>query len=433
MDMTKNIVVVGGGAGGLELVTRLGRRLGKRNKAKITLIDRAATHVWKPLYHELATGVLNSNLDEISFQGHAKNHYYRFVRGSMAGLDRDKRMIQLAPLHNDQGEEILPSREVAYDYLVIALGSIANDFGIEGVAEHCHFIDTAEQAETFRKAMLDEFLQINDASSKEQRELAINIVGGGATGVELAAELTKASEMLHDYGYTDLEHSRLKIRVIEMAERILPPLSEKVSRKVHQELEKLDVEIHTNTSIGKATAKGLYTNDDEYFSADLHVWAAGIKAPPFLTELGLSTQKNNTIKVQSTMQSIDDDSIFAFGDCAHCPQGEDSAVPPRAQAAHQQAKHLADNFAAMLAGKPLTDFVYKDRGSLISLADYDAVGRLMGGLARRGVFMEGIMARLAYASLYRMHQVTIHGFTRTALTMIADSFNYYLKPRMKLH
>ncbi|MCC5880757.1 MAG: NAD(P)/FAD-dependent oxidoreductase [Idiomarina sp.] len=431
--MTQHIVVVGGGAGGLELVTRLGRSLGKRNKAKITLIDRSATHVWKPLYHELATGVLNSNLDEVSFQGHAKNHHYRFLRGSMAGLDREKRVVRLAPLFNEDGDEILSSREVAYDYLVMALGSVANDFGIEGVSEHCHFIDTAEQAESFRKSMLDAFLHINDASSKDQRELAINIVGGGATGVELAAELTKASEMLHDYGYTDLEHSRLKIRLIEMAERILPPLSEKVSRKVHQELEKLDVTIHTDTSIGKATKEGLYTNDDQYFEADLHVWAAGIKAPPFLSELGLSTKKNNTIKVHATMQSIDDERIYAFGDCAFCPQGEDDGVPPRAQAAHQQAKHLAKNLIAALAGEPLKDFKYTDRGSLVSLADYDAVGRLMGGLARRGVFMEGVMARLAYASLYRMHQVTIHGFSKTAFTMVADSFNYYLKPRMKLH
>ena len=431
--MTKNIVVVGGGAGGLELVTRLGRRLGKKNKARITLIDRAATHVWKPLYHVLATGALNSNLDEVSFQGHAKNHYYRFVRGSVAGLDRERKVIQLAPLLNEKNEEVLPTREVAYDYLVLALGSVANDFGIEGVSEHCHFIDTAEQAEAFRKALLDAFLHINDASSREQRELAINIVGGGATGVELAAELTKASEILHDYGYTDLEHSRLKICLIERAERILPPLSEKVSRKVYKELQKLDVAIHPDTSIAKATAAGLYTDDDTYYAADLHVWAAGIKAPALLTELGLSTQKNNTVNVHATMQSVDDEAIFALGDCAHCPQGEDSTVPPRAQAAHQQAKRLALNLTAVIEGKPMQDFQFKDRGSLVSLADYDAVGRLMGGLARRGVFIEGVMARFAYASLYRMHQVTIHGYTKTVMTMIADTFNYYLKPRMKLH
>lgn len=432
--MTKNIVVVGGGAGGLELVARLGRSLGKSSAARITLIDRNATHVWKPLYHELATGVLNSNLDEVSFQGHAKNHHYRFVRGTMEKLDRGKQAVYLAPLLDGQGEEVLPARSVHYDYLVIALGSVANDFGIEGVSEHCHFIDTAQQAEAFRQAMLNTFLKINDASSKQQRELTINIVGGGATGVELAAELTHASEMLHNYGYTDLEHSRLHIKLIEMNERILPPLSEKISRTVHQELEALDVTVLTETSIGKATKTGLYTDDDEFFAADLSVWAAGIKAPDFLTELGLSTHpKSQAIKVQQNLMSEDDEHIFAIGDCAACPQGEENSVPPRAQAAHQQAKHLAAGLKGLLQGKPVQDFHYRDRGSLVSIANQDAVGSLMGGLARRGVFMEGVMARIAYASLYRMHQVTIHGFTRTMLTMIADSFNYYLKPRMKLH
>lgn len=429
-----HIVVVGGGAGGLELVTRLGRMLGKSGKARITLIDRSATHVWKPLYHELATGVLNSNLDEVSFQGHAKNHHYRFVRGNMDRLDREQQVVHLAPLKNDEGKEVLPARSVNYDYLVMALGSVANDFGIDGVGEHCYFIDTAEQAEHFRQAMLDTFLQINDASSQQQRELAINIVGGGATGVELAAELTRASDMLHNYGYTDLEHSRLKIRLIEMAERILPPLSEKVSRTVHKELKELDVTVLTQTSVAKAQENGLTTKDGDFLEADLNVWAAGIKAPDFLTTLGLSTHaKSQAICVAQTMQSIDDERIFALGDCAACPQGEDKAVPPRAQAAHQQAKQMAQNFKRLLEGKSLQNFVFKDRGSLVSLADYDAVGKLMGGLARRGVFMEGIMARLAYSSLYRMHQMTIHGFTRTVLTMIADSFNYYLKPRMKLH
>lgn len=428
------IVVVGGGAGGLELVSRIGKKLGKRKKAQITLVDRSATHIWKPLYHELATGVLNSNLDEVSFQGHARNHHYRFVRGSMASLDRDKQCLKLAPLLDEEGEEILPEREVGYDYLVMALGSVANDFGVEGIKDHCHFIDTAEQAEEFRRSMLNTFLKINDLSSKQQREVAINIVGGGATGVELAAELTKASDMLHDYGYTDLEHSRLKIRIIEMAERILPPLSEKVSRTVHKELEELGVQILTNTSISKAEEHCLHTKEGDVLEGDLHVWAAGIKVSEFLTTLDLSNhEKTNAIKVKQTMQSIDDERIFALGDCAACPQGEDGSVPPRAQAAHQQAKHLAKNLERVLKGESLKDFVFQDRGSLVSVADYDAVGSLMGGLARRGVFVEGIMARFAYASLYRMHQITIHGFTKTMMTMVADSFNYYLKPRMKLH
>lgn len=427
------IVVVGGGAGGLELVTRLGKKLGKHKQAEITLVDRAATHVWKPLYHELATGALNSTLDEVAFQAHASNHHYRFLRGSMQALDKDKREITLAALKDRDGKEILPERSVQYDYLVLALGSVANDFGVDGVAEHCHFIDTAEQAETFRNAMLNTFLRINDASSRDQRELRVGIVGGGATGVELAAELTRASDLLHNYGYTDLEHSRLHIHVIEMAERILPPLSERVSKAVHKELEELGVKVHFETAIKEAREDGLQPDEGDFIETDLSVWAAGIKAPDFLANLGLQTQKNNQVNVHRTMQSVDDERIFALGDCAYCPQGEDSAVPPRAQAAHQQASQLADNLQRALRGEALQDFTYRDRGSLVSLANYDAIGSLKGALSSRGVFIEGILARFAYSSLYRMHQLTIHGPSKTAVTMVSDSFNRYLKARLKLH
>ncbi|MGX5913787.1 NAD(P)/FAD-dependent oxidoreductase [Aliidiomarina sp. Khilg15.8] len=427
------IVVVGGGAGGLELVTRLGKTLGKHKQAEITLVDRAATHVWKPLYHELATGLLNSALDEVSFQAHASNHHYRFLRGSMQALDRSKREITLEALVDNEGNEILPERSVEYDYLVLALGSVANDFGVEGVAEHCHFIDTAEQAESFHTDLLNTFLRINDASSRDQRELRIGIVGGGATGVELAAELTRASGLLHNYGYTDLEHSRLHIHVIEMADRILPPLNERISKTVHKELEELGIKVHVKTAIKEAKADGLQPDSGDFIATDLSVWAAGIKAPDFLSDLGLDTQKNNQITVQQTMQSVDDRRIFALGDCAYCPQGEEDAVPPRAQAAHQQAKQMAENLQRLLRGDSLKDFRYRDKGSLVSLANYETVGNIKGALSSRGVFIEGVMAGFAYRSLYRMHQVTIHGPSKTAITMISDSFNRYLKSRLKLH
>ncbi|RUO25974.1 FAD-dependent oxidoreductase [Aliidiomarina minuta] len=425
------IVVVGGGAGGLELVTRLGKKLGKAKKAEIVLVDRDSTHVWKPLYHELATGVLNSNLDEVSFQGHASNHHYRFQRGSLTALDRENRTITLAEHYDEEGELILPERKVEYDYLVLALGSVANDFNTEGVAEHCYFIDTADEAVEFQHKMLNSFLRYNGAGRRPQRKLTVTIIGGGATGVELAAELHKVSGMLKNYGYTDLGESEVEVRLLEAAPRILPPLPERVSKAVHKDLADLGVHIHVDTAVAKATPDGLYTKDGDFIESDLHVWAAGIKAPDFLSELGLSCQKNNQVNVKETMQSIDDEKIFALGDCAYCPQGEDSAVPPRAQAAHQQAKAMAYSLQGLLQGKALKPFTYKDKGSLITLSSYDAVGNLLG--SKKGIFIDGWLARFFYASLYRMHQVTIHGVTKTALTMIADSFTYYLKPRMKLH
>ena len=137
--------------------------------------------------------------------------------------------------------------------------------------------------------------------------------------------------------------------------------------------------------------------------------------------------------MHQTLQSIDDDRIFAFGDCASCPQPDDKRVPPRAQAAHQQASLLYHNLRAAMDGKPLKGFVFRDRGSLISLAHFDAVGSLMRGASARSLFIEGRLAKLFYASLYRMHQLAIHGALKTGMTVIVDGLNRYLRPRMKLH
>lgn len=427
------IVIVGGGAGGLALATRLGRKLGKKKRARIVLFDRNATHVWKPLLHELATGVLNSSMDEVDYRGHSSAHHYRYLRGSLDGLNREKKVIHLAPIMDEDGIEVLPAREVSYDYLVLALGSVSNDFATKGVAEHCHFMDSPQQAKAFQRDMINTFLRYTDPALRQYKKLAIGIVGGGATGVELAAGLLDASKLFNAYGEMAEDQQTINVHLIEAAPRLLPGLSERISQTVQQELEEMGVTVHVGTAIQEARAYQLVTEDGEVIETDLNVWAAGIKAPSFLSELGLTTNKKNQINVNQTLQSVDDARMFAMGDCASCPQEDDSSVPPRAQAAHQQAKVLAKNLIHALDEKPLQNFTYRDHGSLVSLAHYDAVGSLMRSSASRGLFLEGWLARQFYASLYRMHQLAIHGAPKTGLAWLVDKLNRYLKPRMKLH
>ena len=427
------IVIVGGGAGGLALTTCLGRTLGKRKRAEIVLLDRDATHVWKPLLHELATGVLNSGMDEVDYRGHSSAHHYCYQRGSLNGLDRARKVLHLAPIMDEDGTEILPAREMSYDYLVLALGSVSNDFGTTGVAQHCHFIDSPQQAKAFQHDMINTFLRYTDPNLRQNKELTIGIVGGGATGVELSAELLDASRLLNAYGVTAIDHQTISVHLIEAAPRLLPGLSERISETVQQELQTMGVHVHVGTAIQEAQQHQLVTSEGEVIKTDLNVWAAGIKAPPFLADLDLTTNKKNQINVSPTLQSLDDSHIFALGDCASCPLGDDRFVPPRAQAAHQQAKLLAKNLANHLDNKPLRAFDYRDHGSLVSLARYDAVGNLMRSSASRGLFLEGWLARQCYASLYRMHQLSIHGAPKTGLAWMVDKLNRYLKPRMKLH
>jgi NADH dehydrogenase len=432
--MKPDIVIIGGGAGGLELATTLGRRLDKRGKANVILVDRSSTHIWKPLLHEVATGAMDSSVDQISYRAVARYRHFRFVLGEFSGLDRQNQTITLNAILDEDGNTVLPERELSYDYLVLALGSITNDFGIPGVKDHCYFLDSPEQAQHFQKTFLNTLMRVNsERATNPEAKARIRIVGGGATGVELAAELVYAAETVHEYGFTRADRGMVQITLLEAGPRLLPALPERISRDTLRELQELDVDVKLNARITQATPQALGDQDGHEMPGDLMVWAAGVQGPELMNDLdGLSLQPNRMLKVSATLQSVDDPAIFAMGDCAACPQ-EQGFVPPRAQSAHQMANHLADNLERQLAGKELKAFQYRDYGSLINLSQYSAVGTLMGGLAKGSLRVEGRIARLVYVSLYRMHQIAVFGWMRGLLMAMTDRLHRAFKPKMKLH
>ncbi|MBS9763709.1 NAD(P)/FAD-dependent oxidoreductase [Pseudomonas mosselii] len=431
--MTHRIVIVGGGAGGLELATRLGKSLGKRKQAEITLVDANLTHIWKPLLHEVAAGSLNSSEDELNYVAQAKWNHFNFQMGRMSGLDRESKQIQLAATLDDEGRELLPARTLGYDTLVIAVGSNTNDFGTLGAAQHCLFLDSRKQAERFHQQLLNHYLRAH-AGDVASEKISVAIVGAGATGVELAAELHNAAHELAAYGLDKIQPKDMHITIIEAGPRVLPALPERISVPVHKTLEKLGVTVMTNAAVSEVTADGLKTASGEVIQASLKVWAAGIRAPGFLKDIdGLETNRINQLVVRPTLQTTLDDNIFAFGDCAACPQpGSDRNVPPRAQAAHQQASLLAKSLKLRLENKALPTYEYKDYGSLVSLSRFSAVGNLMGNLMG-SVKLEGWLARMFYVSLYRMHQMALYGTFRTLMLMLGSKIGRGTEPRLKLH
>lgn len=437
--MSHRIVVVGGGAGGLELATKLGRTLGKKGKAKITLVDANLTHIWKPLLHEVATGSLNNNENELNYVAQAKWNHFEFQIGKMCGIDRQAKIIELAATIDDKGKELVPARHITYDTLVIAIGSITNDFGTQGAKEHCLFLDTQANALDFHRQLLAQYLTAQataDEGEGAKKDISIAIVGAGATGVELAAELRNASQMLSSYGLDKIKPEDMTINVIEAGPRILPALSERISQDVHRELLKLDVKVFTNSAVAEITSDGMSTKDGRYIPANLKVWAAGVRCPDFLKDFGgLETNRINQLVVHKNLQTTRDENIFALGDCAACPLNDDSGknVPPRAQAAHQQATFLTKIMKMRLADQHnYPEYEYKDYGSLVSLSRFSAVGNLMGTVMR-SVNVEGWLARMFYVSLYRLHQIALYGFFRTGLLMISDNIGKRTHPRMKLH
>lgn len=431
------ITIVGGGAGGLELAVRLSKKLGKKNKAAITLVDAARTHLWKPLLHQIAAGTMDTHADEMEYLALAHSSHFTFRLGRMDGLNREKKEIYLAPTYDEEGQEVLPRQAVPYDTLVIAIGSQTNDFGTPGVREHTIMLDSPDAAERFHQRLINSCLraQIQSKADKHNR-FTLTIIGGGATGVELSAELHMTTKIMSSYGFANFDPEKdLKIVVVEAAPRLLQVLPERLSTAVSRELQTLGIEIHTNEKVVEVTKDGVQMASGKFIPSDIVVWAAGIKVPDFMRELDdLETNRINQLVVRRTLQTTRDPAIFAMGDCAACPQGDGSSfVPPRAQAAHQQAKMLANSLVRMLAGKPLLEYTYHDRGSLVSLGDHSAVGSLMGAIARGSVFIEGTIAKWVYWALFKQHQLAVSGFFRTLLSTLAETIDWARNPRIKLH
>jgi len=431
------IVVVGGGAGGLELVTRLGDKLGKRRKALISLVDKSRTHLWKPLLHQVAAGSMDLNDHELDYLYQAHWHDFQFWLGRMDGLDRAHKLVHIAPTLDETGKEVIPRRSIAYDTLILSLGSTTNDFGTPGAAEHAISLDTPQQAALFHTRLLNACLRANTQTEPLQPgQLHIAIIGAGATGVELAAELHNTIREFVSFGLDRIVPERdIKITVVEAAPKILPALPERLSKEVLKLLGKLQVDVLTGERVTEVSPLGVKTATGREIPAELTVWAAGIKAPDFLHELdGLETNRINQLVVTETLQTTRDPDIFALGDCGACPWPEKKGwVPPRAQSAHQQASHLVKMLPRHLAGKALQPFVYRDFGSLISLGKFSTVGSLMGALTRGSLMIEGYFALLMYRSLYKMHEYALHGFTKVALDTLARILTRRTEPHIKLH
>ena len=433
--MPHRIVIVGGGAGGLELATRLGDGPAKRGQVEVTLVDRTRTHMWKPLLHAVAAGSMNIHDEQLDYLYQARWHHFEYCRGPMIGLDRAAREIVVGEVRDPEGDLVLPERRVPYDTLVMSVGSLCNDFGTPGVAEHAHRLDEAWQAHLFHRKLINSCFSASYHLPGSQDHLDIAIVGAGATGVELAAELRNTTGMIAAYGLKDLHpETHIRIRLIEAGPRVLPGLTEGLSAAVTDILRGLKVEVLTGERVTEVTATAIHTASGKVIPADLAVWAAGIRAPEFLREIdGLETDRIDRLVVTPTLQTTRDPAIFAFGDCAAAPWRDNEVLPPRAQTAHQQASYLAKAIAARLRGETLKPFRYKDFGSLVSLGHHETLGNLMGFIRGKGIRLEGFIAGLMYWSLYRSHLMALHGFWKTALDTVIGWLRRQTEPHVKLH
>jgi len=431
------IVIVGGGAGGLELATRLGNRLGRKGLAHVTLIDRGRTHIWKPLLHEIAAGSMNADRHELDYLAQAHWHGFRFRFGELIGLDRQRRQVRISATFDDEGRPITPERAFTYDTLVIAIGSVGNDFGTPGVKEHAIMLDTPDEAERFNRRLVNACFRANTQGEPiRPGQLHVAIIGAGATGTELSAELHHTARGVVAYGMDHIDPERdIKITLIDAAPRLLPALPERIANATGDILKGLGVDIRANARVTAVSAQGVSLADGAFIPSELVVWAAGVKGPDVLAGLdGLEVSRSNQLVVRPTLQTTQDDAIFAMGDCAWLVEKEGSGpVPPRAQAAHQEASHLVGSIERRMRGEALKAFQYRDFGSLVSLGHYSTVGSLMGFVTGRSMIIEGYFAKLMYRSLYKMHLMALHGLGMVVLDTFSGFLTGRTQPRVKLH
>jgi NADH dehydrogenase len=436
-----HIVVAGGGAAGLELVTKLGDTLGKRGRARITLVERSRTHLWKPLLHSVAAGSLRRSQHELNYLAQAHWHHFTYRYGEVVGLDRAAKQLKLAAMRDEEGREITPPATVGYDTLIMAIGSVTNDFGTPGAAQFAVPLETPEQASRFNRRLVNACLRANAQEGPiRPGQLHVAIIGAGATGTELAAELHRTVRAVLAYGMDRIDPQRdVHIVLIEAAARILPALPERISAATSDLLVSLGVEVRTGARVAEVRADGVVLSTGEVIASELVVWSAGVKAPNFLRDLdGLETNRINQLVVRETLQTTRDDNVFAIGDCASvpragAPEGAPPWVPPRAQAAHQMASHMLRQIDRKLAGQPLLPFVYRDFGSLVSLGKYSTVGSLMGFVVGRSMFIEGLFARIMYRSLYKMHEAALHGGPSVLWRTVVSTISQRPTPSVKLH
>jgi NADH dehydrogenase len=380
---------------------------------------------------------MDLGVHELDYLAQAHWHGFQYRVGEMDGIDRQQRLAHVAPFIDDEGNAVTGPQSVPYDTLVIAIGSITNDFGTPGAARYAVPLDTPEQAVRFNHRLVNACIRANaQAGPVRPGQLHVAIIGAGATGTELAAELHRTAREIVAYGLDRINPEKdIRITLIEAADRILPALPARISDSTAKLLRDLNVDVRTSSKVTEVRADGVLLADGGFIPSELVIWSAGVKGADVLAHLdGLEATRSNQLVTLPTLQTTRDPDIFAMGDCAACPRpGYPAPVPPRAQAAHQQASHLVRQLRRRLKGEPLAPYVYRDFGSLVSLGKYSTVGSLMGFLIGKNFFIEGWFARLTYRSLYKMHEVALYGAARAFLSILARSITRQTQPMVKLH
>jgi NADH:ubiquinone reductase (H+-translocating) len=390
-----HVVIVGGGFAGLTAMHAL-----DRSGAAVTLVDRNVYSTFQPLLYEVATAGLTAAdvaypLWSATFR---RGAHYR--KGEVARLDLDRRVAILAA-----GEE------VSFDYLIIATGVSAAFFGVPGAAEYALSLYTRRDAVTLRNTLMDALELRNEGLTDPG--IDITVVGGGATGVELAGTLAELRNFALRAVYPNIDRSKFHVRLIEMGPALLAPYHRTLRDYTRQQLVKRGVEVMLDTAIKEVRDGSVLLSDGSDHPSDVTVWAAGVAGPKAAWIDVLPRGKGGRIEVGADLRVAGQDRVFAAGDIAINPA---DPIPQLAQPALQEGRHAGEQVARLIKGQPTQPFRYHDKGMMATIGRQSAVVQLHSGLRLRGT-----VAWLAWLGL---HLIYLLGNRNRVVTLVNLAWRY---------
>lgn len=387
--MAKRIVILGAGVAGAQVIKHVHNSFHHDQDVSLTVIDRNNYSAFVPMLHEAATGSVQMHDLTYPIRQIIQCCLEHFHQANVEAIDLEQRIIKTS-----QGE-------VYYDYLVVALGADNNFFNVPGAAEHCLTLKTMQDAVRLRNHLIDAFEEVAKLHKQDlQRKAKLNfvIVGAGYTGVEIAGQLADLFKKEFRDFYPEIHASEPKITIVQAVDRILPIFKEKNSRKAHYRLEKLGVEILTNTKVTSVTSEGVCLDNGRVIPSHSVIWASGIKArgSQFFSEEMLHKSR---VKVKSTLQLFDHPEVFVLGDLAAVMEGN-GPHPQTAQVAFEQAKVVGENMTNLINYEPLKAFHYKHKGDLVVVGNNWAIAEIKGiaftgfpaWWLRRIIYLQGLFS-----------------------------------------
>ena len=395
------VVVVGMGFAGLATVRRLARA-----GLQVTLLDRNIYSTFQPLLYQVATGGLNPSDVAYPLRGFAHRYGARFMHAELAQIkDTSKGGGAGGKIVLRNGEQL------EYDYLVLATGVTAAYYGVTGADKHSLAMYTRHDAVALRDQLL---AWLERLSGEERgRNLAVTIVGGGATGVELAGTLAELRNIALAAAFPDIDRSRFQVRLVEQAQALLAGYTPSLREYAHRQLLARDIDVRLGATIREITADHVVLAGGEQLPSDLTVWAAGVTAPEVLGGWGLPQGRGGRIQVGPDLRVTGHERIFAVGDIA-LTDGE--PIAQLAQPALQMGKFAAEQIARLAAGRPTERFVYHERGIMATIGRRSAVAQLRYGIRFRGT--------LAWFAWLGLHLVELLGGRNRIITFINLAYRY---------